>query len=272
MVIEGFLKQVAAATQEEINRARTALPLKTVRQEAEQRPVSASFLSAMAESSRHNPGIIAEIKRASPSKGDIRPDLDVKALVEAYTAGSARAVSVLTEPRYFKGSLEDLEIACNTTALPILRKDFILNEYQIFEAKRAGASAVLLITTLLSLDQQTDFTTLVRDLGMEPLVEIHSEREFEQAYKAGAKVVGINNRNLSTLKVNPFVAQRVAKIFPREILAVEASGISSRKDMEKGLEKNIFNFLVGESIVRAKDPKEFIRTLCHTPENDHGPG
>ncbi len=272
MILEGFLKQVVEATQEEIARARSLLPLKSVRLEAEQKRAAASFLSAMAASTLDDPGIIAEIKRASPSKGELRPDLDVKALVKKYTAGKARAISVLTEPRYFKGSMADLEMACSATDLPVLRKEFVISDYQIFEAKRAGASAILLITSLLSLDQQADYITLVRDLGMEPLVEIHSEREFEQAHKAGARVVGINNRNLATLEMDQGVAQRVARIFPREILPVEASGISSRADVEKGLDKGIFNFLVGESIVRAQDPTAFITALCgKSPGKDLAP-
>lgn len=260
--MEGFLKQVVEAKKEEIARHRSAIPLNTLRHEAETTLVSADFSAAMAQSTIEDPGIIAEIKKASPSKGDIRPDLTVEELVEAYTQGGARAVSVLTEAKYFKGSLGDLKIACETTDLPVLRKDFIFTDYQIYEAKKAGASAVLLITTMLSLGQQEELTCLTRELGMEPLVEINSEWEFEQAYRAQAKIVGINNRNLTTLETDPTVAKRVAKIFPKEIIPVEASGISCRSDIEKGLDENIVNFLVGESIVRAKDTQAFIQTLC----------
>lgn len=259
--MEGFLKQVVEAKKEEIAKHRSAIPLNTLRREAENTPVSADFSAAMAQSTIEDPGIIAEIKKASPSKGDIRPDLTVAELVEAYTQGGARAISVLTEAKYFKGSLGDLETACQTTDLPVLRKDFIFTDYQIYEAKKAGASAVLLITTMLSLGQQEELTCLTRELGMEPLVEINSEWEFAQAHRAMAKIVGINNRNLTTLKTDPTVAKRVAKIFPQEIIPVEASGISCRADIEKGLDENIVNFLVGESIVRAKDTQAFIQTL-----------
>ena len=260
--VEGFLKVIRDVKREEIERHRSAIPLKAVRHDAEQQKAPASFLSAMARGSMDQVGIIAEIKKASPSKGDIRQNLDVAAYVEKYTDAGASAISVLTESRYFKGSLKDLETACNATDLPVLRKDFIINDYQIFEAKKAGASAVLLITTLLSPKQQEDYTCLIRDLGMEALVEINSEWEFEQAYTSGGKVVGINNRNLQTLKTDPTIAKRVAKIFPEDIIPVEASGISSRQDIEKGLDENIYNFLVGESIVRAEDTKAFIQTLC----------
>ncbi len=266
MKVEGFLKKMVEVKQEEIQRHRSAIPLKTVRRDAEQTIAPTSFLSAMEAGNKDHVGIIAEIKKASPSRGDIRPDLDVAAYVEKYTQAGARAISVLTESSFFKGSLIDLKTTCKATDLPVLRKDFIINDYQIFEAKKAGAASVLLITTLLSPKQQADYTSLIRDLDMEPLVEINSEWEFEQAYTAGSRVVGINNRNLQTLETDPTIAKRVAKIFPEEIIPVEASGISSRKDIEKGLDENIFNFLVGESIVRAEDTKAFIQTLCQKAE------
>ena len=259
--MKGFLRQVVEEKKQEIAAHSSRLPLTTLRRKAEQAPAPADFLSAMALGTRDAPGIIAEIKKASPSKGDIRPDLDAAAYAQAYTKAGARAVSVLTEARYFKGSLEDLKTVCRHTDLPVLRKDFIFTEYQILEAKKAGASAVLLITTLLSPAQQAEFTAMARELGMEPLVEINSEWEFEQAFQAAARVVGINNRNLATLETDPKVAGRVAKIFPDTIIAVAASGISSRADIEKGLDDRLFNFLIGESIVRAQDPGAFIRAL-----------
>ena len=260
--MEGFLKTISDIKTEQIKTAARAIPLAALRREAEAMPAPVSFKAAMEKSDKKDPGIIAEIKKASPSKGDIRPDIDPAVYAQAYTKGKASAISVLTETQFFKGSLDDLKIACANTDLPVLRKDFIFTEYQIYEARRAGASAVLLITTMLSAAQQTELTALTRELAMEPLVEINSEWEFEQAYKSCAQVVGINNRNLSTLKTDPTVAKRVAKIFPEDIIAVEASGISSRAGIEEGIDTGIFNFLVGESIVRAKDPAVFIRELC----------
>ncbi|WDP88871.1 MAG: indole-3-glycerol phosphate synthase TrpC [Desulfobacter sp.] len=259
--MKGFLKRVVEIKTEEISHLKSQIPLAAIRHDAEHTNAPPDFSKAMAAGNRENPGIIAEIKKASPSKGDIRPDLDAMEYAEKYTEGGARAISVLTESRYFKGSLADLETACRHTTLPVLRKDFIFTDYQIYEAKRAGASAVLLITTLLSPAQQAEFTAMARELDMEPLVEINSEWEFEQAFSAGARVVGINNRNLATLKTDPGVAKRVAKIFPPEIIAVEASGISGREGIEAGIDTGIYNFLVGESIVRADDPGAFIRKL-----------
>ena len=261
MGVSGFLRTILDIKKDELASARSVIPLKTVRLEAEEALIAASFEDAMVRSSQQDVGIIAEIKKASPSKGDIRPDLDPAAYARDYTRAGARAISVLTESRYFKGCLTDLETACSETDLPVLRKDFIISDYQIFEAKKAGASAVLLITTMLSRDQQRDFTFLTRELGMEPLVEINSEFEMEQALFCGARVVGINNRNLTTLEVDVTAAQRIAAFLPKEIIPVEASGISSRAGIEKGLASGICNFLVGESIVRASDTRAFIRIL-----------
>ncbi|MCG8566078.1 MAG: indole-3-glycerol phosphate synthase TrpC [Desulfobacterales bacterium] len=261
MKIQGFLEAVLAAKTDEIARARQSISEATLRSDAEQTQARASIMEALAQSSHDDPGIIAEIKKASPSQGDIRPNLDVKTQADAYTKGGARAISVLTEPRYFKGSIQDLEAAREVSPLPLLRKDFIVSSYQIFEAKRAGASSVLLITTLLSLNQQKDYTALVRELGMEPLVEINSEWEFEQAYQSDGRLVGINNRNLTTLKVDPDAARRVTAIIPEDVLPVAASGIHGREQIEQLSDTRLCNFLIGESIVRSPDPKAFIREL-----------
>lgn len=259
--VEGFLKAVVDVKQLEVSENRRKIPLSTLRKEAEQSNQKADFLLGMQQSNATDIGIIAEVKKASPSKGDIRIDLDPALLAQAYTKGGARAISVLTESRYFKGSLSDLETVCANTALPVLRKDFTISEYQIYEAKKAGASSILLITTLLSKDQLQDYILLVRELGMEPLVEITSEKEFEIAYYAGGKVMDINNRNLQTLKTDLTVSKRIAAILPNDVIPVEASGISSFADIENGIAVNMFNFLVGESIVLAKDTEAFIKSL-----------
>lgn len=261
MTLHGFLKQVMGTQQIEIARAKSHISFSTVRTDAEQTPAPPDFLSAMQQSCANDIGIIAEIKKASPSKGDIQPDLDVEAFAQAYTKGGARAISVLTESRFFKGSLKDLQTVCNTTPLPVLRKDFIVSSYQVYEAKRAGAASALLITTMLSKDQLADYISLVRELKMEPLVEITSEKEFETAYYCGAKVVDINNRNLQTLETDLNVSKRIAAIIPDDVIPVEASGISTHDDIQSGISHSMFNFLVGESIVRSEDPEKFIKAL-----------
>lgn len=261
MALHGFLKEVLCTKQIEIAEAKSHISFGTVRADAEQTPAPPNFLSAMQQSGADDIGIIAEIKKASPSKGDIRTDLDVEAYAQAYTKGEARAISVLTESRFFKGCHEDLETVCSATPLPVLRKDFIVSSYQIYEAKRAGAASALLITTTLSKDQLADYISLVRELKMEPLVEITSEKEFETAFYCGAKVVDINNRNLQTLETDLNVSKRIAAIIPDEVIPVEASGISTHNDILEGVSHNMFNFLVGESIVRSDDPADFIKAL-----------
>jgi indole-3-glycerol phosphate synthase/indole-3-glycerol phosphate synthase/phosphoribosylanthranilate isomerase len=261
MGVSGFLKKVLEVKFSELETNKSRVSLQTIRRQAEETSTGANFLSAMDKGSMEDIGIIAEIKKASPSRGDIKPDLDPARYADLYTKGGARAISVLTESKYFKGSLKDLETVCSHTPLPVLRKDFIVSAFQIYEAKKAGAASVLLITTILSRDQLKDYILLARELGMEPLVEITSEREFETAYACGAKIVDINNRNLQTLETDTSVSRRIARMLPRDIIPVEASGISAFSDIEKGLSSHIFNFLVGESIVRAKDTESFIRVL-----------
>ena len=261
MGIEGFLKKVLEIKFLEVSKAKSQIPFNTLRREAESTNPGADFLTAMGKSSPDEIGIIAEIKKASPSRGDIQPDLDTVLYTEMFTRAGARAISVLTESQYFKGNLKDLENVCANTDLPVLRKDFIVSSYQIYEAKKAGASSILLITTILSKDQLKDYINLVRELDMEPLVEIASEKEFETAYDCEAKVVDMNNRNFQTLETDLNVSKRIAAILPKGIIPVEASGISSFTDIQKGLSSGIFNFLVGESIVRAKDTESFIKEL-----------
>lgn len=261
MGLEGFLKKVNEVKIREIAENQSKISLATVRSDAEQSPLPASFLKAMQESSPEDIGIIAEVKKASPSKGDICPELDPALCAEEYTKGGAKAISVLTESQYFKGNLDDLKTVCDNTDIPVLRKDFTISSYQIYEAKRTGASSILLITTMLSLEQLKDYTQLVRELGMEPLVEITSEKELEVAYEAGGTVMDINNRNLQTLEVDLNVSKRIGAIIPDDVIPVEASGISSFEDIQKGLDTNIYNFLVGESIVRSENTIAFIKSL-----------
>ncbi|MFH1153493.1 MAG: bifunctional indole-3-glycerol-phosphate synthase TrpC/phosphoribosylanthranilate isomerase TrpF [Pseudomonadota bacterium] len=270
MGLSGFLKTVIDLKKKDVEQARTRIPLAAIREQAEADQPRGQFLKAMAMGRPGNAGIIAEIKKASPSKGDIRPDLDPAEYARRYTEGGARAISVLTEPHFFKGSLQDLKDARGATDLPVLRKDFTISSYQIYEARAAGADSILLITSILSVDQLRDYVNLTRELGMEPLVEIHSEWEFERTVACDAKIIGINNRNLQTLETDLTIAHRLAPFFLPGQIPVEASGISSREDIQKGLDAAIHNFLVGESIVRAKDTRAFIRELCETGSDKGG--
>lgn len=262
MAPKGFLKTVIAEKRKDIQTAMRERPMASVIRSAENRSFrGSSFLDAMKQGRPGRAGIIAEIKKASPSKGDIRPDLDPAAYARHYTHAGASAISVLTETHFFKGSLADLSAVREVTGLPVLRKDFILSEYQIYEAAATGADAVLLIVSILSRQQLKDYVMLARETGMEPLVEIHSEWELEHALFADARVIGINNRNLETLETDTTVARRVVPFLTPGIIPVAASGISRPEDIQNGRKSGIHNFLVGESIVRADDTEAFIRSL-----------
>lgn len=261
--ISGFLKEIIELKKKDIEQAITKVPLKRRRKEAESRPIEPDFIEALKKNSYAHAGIIAEIKKASPSKGMIKEDLDVALYAEKYTEAGACAISVLTEKHYFKGSLNDLEIVRENSNLPILRKDFTISSYQIYEARAKGASSILLITSILGKDQLHDYISLAREIHLEPLVEIHTENELEKADFCKAKIIGINNRNLSTLKTDLGVSKRIAPLFQDYHIPIEASGISKKEDIKHGLDSGIFNFLVGESIVRADNTIEFIKELIH---------
>jgi indole-3-glycerol phosphate synthase len=207
------------------------------------------------------PGIIAEIKRASPSKGWIRKDLDAAETARAYARGGACAVSVLTEGRFFRGSLADLSSAsdaCGT--VPALRKDFLLDEYMIAESRAHGADLVLLIVAVLGKETERMIRAAAK-FGMEALVEVHNEKEMELAAGAGATIIGINNRDLSTLRVDLDTSRRLLPLAPRNTVKVVESGISSPSEVRRFHALGADAFLIGETLVRSGDPGEAVQTI-----------
>jgi len=205
--------------------------------------------------------IIAEIKRASPSKGLIRPDLEAAQYARAYERGGAAAISVLTEQNYFDGRDADLAAARAATALPVLRKDFIVSTYQLYESALLKADAILLIVRILSQSQLQECLDLCGRLQLDALVEVNSEKDIEIAARCGAQLIGINNRNLSSFRTDLSTALRLKSLLGREQTPVAASGIAGRPDIEKNLQAGIWNFLIGESLVRAPDPERFLQSL-----------
>ena len=205
--------------------------------------------------------LIAEIKRASPSAGDINADIDPVGLARAYETGAAAAISVLTEPDYFKGSLDDLRAVRAAVNLPVLRKDFVCHPLQVYEARAAGASAVLLIVAALSQDELTSLRELIGSLGMSALVETHDAQEIERARDAGARIVGINTRNLATLSVEPSLIAELAPVVPDGIVTVGESGVKTRADVEAMEAAGCDAVLVGEAVMRAPDPAAKIQEL-----------
>ena len=217
--------------------------------EARSRRPAHGLRSALASKDRTN--IIAEFKRASPSKGMINDGVDVSAQVKSYERGGACAISVLTEENYFKGSLEDLRTARASVDLPILRKDFTVDEFQIYEAAAAGADAVLLIVAALNLESLLDFKELALKLGMDAIVEIHSADELNTATEIGANIIGVNNRNLRTFDVSLDVSRELIHDRPQGALMISESGISNRAQIEELKSLGYDGFLVGESLMRA---------------------
>ena len=217
-----------------------------------------SFEAALAE-----PGlsVIAELKRRSPSKGDLAPDLDPAVLARAYADGGASAISVLTDERFFGGSLEDLIEARNASGLPTLRKDFLLSANDLCDARLAGADAVLLIVAALSASELPTLLELAGELGLGCLVEAHDEDEVEAAITAGAPVVGINQRDLRDFSVDRDRAGRLAKLIPEGILKVAESGIAGAEDAARAADAGFDAVLVGELLVRSADPAAAVREL-----------
>lgn len=221
----------------------------------------APALDAHSFLSRNEMNVIAEVKRSSPSKGNLAPITDPAALAEKYQEAGAAAVSVLTEQRRFGGSLADLDAVRSRIDIPVLRKDFMVDEYQFLEARAHGADIVLLIVAALSKSQLKDFYDLATELGMASLVEVHTQSELESAMDISPRIVGVNSRNLKTLEVSASVFEELIPAIPSSVIRVAESGISSRADVVQAQKAGATAILVGESLVKSGDPISAMREL-----------
>lgn len=210
---------------------------------------------------RRQPAIIAEIKKASPSRGLLCEDFNPGAQARAYFAGGAAALSVLTDADFFQGSLGHLKTARATVPLPVLRKDFTIDEIDVVEAAAASADAVLLIAAILTAKQIEQFRMAAERYGMAALVEVHDEADLDKALEAGAALIGVNNRDLRTFEVSLETAERLAPRIPQEALRVAESGIHSRADVERLSAAGYQAFLVGEHLMKSGDPKQAVEEL-----------
>lgn len=256
-----FLQIIVEDKKQEIAAAKHRLPKRLLREKALIPKKRRPFLQKLAQPGPSGVNIIAEIKRASPSKGIICPDLNPVTYAVEYEREGAAALSVLTDGPHFKGGIHDLKRARESTTLPVLRKDFLISSYQIFESAVMGADALLLIARILDPKQLKDYLDLCKELEMDALVEIHSEEDMEKATLAGAKLIGINNRNLRSFETDIHTSIRMKSLLEPHQVAVAASGIRSRKDIEKMNSSGIWNFLIGESLVRADNPGAFLKSL-----------
>lgn len=207
------------------------------------------------------PAIIAEVKKASPSKGIIRENFDHRIMARDYVKAGASALSVLTDNKFFQGDIHYIEDIRADVSIPILRKDFIIDSYQLTEAKAFGADAVLLIAACLGKNQLREFHIEAEELGLECLVEVHNEDELESLDMSLVKIIGINNRNLEDFSVDLNTSIRLSEMIPSGITKVSESGISSRREIDLLMQNGINAVLVGESLIRASNPGEALRSL-----------
>jgi indole-3-glycerol phosphate synthase len=254
-----FLDKIVKEKKKELEERQKATPLSALEDAIKHQPKPLDLAAAL---SGEGLSLIAEVKRASPSKGVLNPDLDVVALARTYAENGAAAISVLTELNYFKGSGQDLEAVKNALPdVPVLRKDFILEPYQILEARAWGADAVLLIVAILDDITLQHLVAESHRLGMQCLLEGHNEAELKRALKCDARLIGINNRNLDTMKVDINVTKELSRLVPPECLVVSESGIKGRDDIEKLKAWGVDAVLIGEALVTASNIPARIKEL-----------
>jgi indole-3-glycerol phosphate synthase len=255
-----LLRTIVAATTRitEVRRDRESLAA-LERRAAARAPRGDRFEAALARPDRVN--VIAECKRRSPSRGMLAPDYDPVAIATKYERGGAAAISVLTEPTFFDGALDHLTAVREAVGLPILRKDFIVEEYQLFEARAAGADAVLLIVAALEQADLVRLQSRARELGLASLVEVHDEAELARAVASGATLIGVNNRNLRTLAVDVSASDRLAAKMPSGVVGVSESGLQTRADLERLAAAGYRAFLIGERFMTDADPARAMSEL-----------
>ncbi len=261
MMSETFLDKVVTKTRESVDRIKSVGYADAMKWRAERMRNSVEpHLFHAALSRKDCTNIIAEIKRSSPSKGVINANIKVDQLARQYESGGASAISVLTENEYFGGEIADLILVAKTVNIPVLRKDFTVDAYQIYEAAAAGADAVLLIVAALSEAELIEFSAIVEDLGMDALVEVHTAQELETAQKIGAKIIGINNRNLQTLEVSLDISRQLIFERPVNALMIAESGIKTRDEIEGLRALGFDGFLIGETLMRTDDATIILET------------
>ena len=259
-VAADLLATIVAATRRIVEVRAEREPLARLAQRAERvAPRPGVFRTALSRTNRVN--VIAECKRRSPSRGVLRAEYDAVAIARGYSAAGAAAISVLTEPTFFDGALAHLTAIRDAVALPLLRKDFVVDDYQLLEARAAGADAVLLIVAALGQSELVRLQSRAWELGLAVLVEVHDDEELVRAVESGARLIGVNNRNLRTLAVDVGASDRLAAKIPANVVGVSESGLQTRADLERLAASGYRAFLIGERFMTDPDPARAIADL-----------
>jgi indole-3-glycerol phosphate synthase len=257
---ESVLDEILAGVRQDVERRREQIPLEQIRRLAAKAPPA---LDAYAALRRSGVAVIAEVKRSSPSKGQLAEIADPADLAGEYAAGGARCISVLTEGRWFGGSLDDLAAVRAAVNVPVLRKDFVVSSYQVHEARAHGADLVLLIVAALPQNALVGLLERIESLGMTALVEVHDEEEADRALEAGARVIGVNARDLRTLEVDRSVFERIAPGLPSGVVKIAESGVRGPHDLIRYASVGADAVLVGEGLVTKKSPREAVAELVN---------
>ena len=253
-----MLNTIITQKREEVEQRKKNMPLSRLEERITQQQAPLDFAIALGGNDTR---LIAEVKQASPSRGVLRPSFDPVALAKSYIQGGAAAISVLTEANYFQGSIDYLAAIREEVELPLLRKDFIFDPYQVYESRAYGADALLLIVAILSQQQLEELLSLSHSLGLSCLIEVHREDEVERALQSQAKIIGINNRDLNTFTIDINTTRRLRPLIPQPRIVVSESGISHRSDVKRLRGWGINAVLVGESLVTASDIQTKMRGL-----------
>jgi indole-3-glycerol phosphate synthase len=255
-----ILEKILASVRHDLELKKQNLPQAVLYKQVECLPATHGFQKVLAIPGQVQ--IIAEFKQASPSKGCIRQDLTPETVFSAYAENGAAAISVLTEPQFFKGNVGFLSRARQVTDIPLLRKDFIIDEYQLLEARAYGADAVLLIVAALGQEQLTRFLRQAQELSLDCLVEAHTEEEIEVALASGAQIIGINNRSLATFETRLETTFELARYIPKGKVLVSESGITTKADIARLAECGVNAALIGEALMRSRSPGQKLRELA----------
>jgi len=254
-----ILSRIVDAKRKRLERQKMRVPEAVVKHFAYKAPSTPSLRDAL--QNQKPVRILAEVKKASPSKGVFSEDFSVAALADAYTTAGASAISVVTEEDFFQGDLGWVGEIREKSPLPVLRKDFVFDPYQIYETRNAKASAILLIVAMLRLEELREFIALAKDVGLDALVEVHDEIELGEALEAGATIIGVNNRNLKTFEVDVQTSHRLAKLIPEDRIFVVESGIRDRRDINLLIAAGADAFLIGETLIASENPGNTLRGL-----------